>query len=172
MVNAINANSVDLSAGNIKTDDGDILIRSYSQAYDVEAFGNIPVISTNNNGIVLLKDIAHITDGFEQEALQALYNNTPAVILDVFRTGDQSAIDVAEKVREFIDNEQAGLPAGISLDYWRDRSKIVESRLNTLLKSAWQGGLLVIILLTLFLRPSVAFWVFLGIQFALPVSLF
>lgn len=163
---AINANSIDISAGNIKTNDGDILIRSYSQAYSAEEFGNIPVISTNNDGVVLLKDIANITDGFQQDPLLTLYNNQPAVILDIFRTGQQSAIDVAAKVRDFIEVQQSTLPPNITLSYWRDRSKIVKSRLNTLLKSAWQGGLLVIILLTLFLRPSVAFWVFLGIPIA------
>ncbi len=166
VASAINANSVDLSAGNIKTEDGDILIRSYSQAYSAAEFGNIPVITTNNNGVVLLKDIAQINDGFGQEALVTLYNNTPAVVLDVYRTGDQSAIDVAAKVRDFIQAKQDTLPEGLSLEYWRDRSKVVQGRLNTLLKSAWQGGLLVIILLTLFLRPSVALWVFLGIPIA------
>jgi len=160
---AIRANSLDLSAGNIKTLDGDILVRSYSQAYTGEQFGNIPIITSTNDGIVYLKDIAKINDGFDENHLNNLFNGKPAVILDIFRTGDQSAITVAAKVRNFIDETRPTLPEGMSIDYWRDRSKVVKGRLNTLLSSALYGGILVLLLLTLFLRPSVAFWVFLGI---------
>jgi len=58
------------------------------------------------------------------------------------------------------------MPDNVTIGYWRDRSRIVKARLQTLNKSALQGGLLVILLLALFLRPSVAFWVFIGV----PVS--
>ena len=54
-----------------------------------------------------------------------------------------------------------------TLGYWRDRSRTVKARMNTLTKSALQGGFLVIILLTLFLRFWVAAWVFIGV----PVSI-
>jgi multidrug efflux pump subunit AcrB len=58
------------------------------------------------------------------------------------------------------------MPAGVTLNHWRDRSRIVKLRLNTLLKSALQGGLLIFLLLALFLRFSVAVWVCVGI----PIS--
>lgn len=164
--NAINRSSLDLSAGNIKSQQGEILVRTNAQAYSLEEYARIPIISKNDGTTILLGDIALINDGFEEEKASKLFNGEPATVLEVYRTGSQSAIQVADKIKQYINEQQSLLPEGVSMSYWRDRSKVVKGRLNTLVKSAWQGGLLVILLLTLFLRPSVAAWVSLGI----PIS--
>lgn len=162
----IAASSLDLSAGNIRTDGGDILIRAKGQAYSRAEFEAI-VIKTNPNGSLLrLGDLARVNDGFEESALRTRFNGQPAAMIEVYRVGDQSAIAVADAVKDYIARQQPLLPAGLSLSYWDDDSEIVKSRLNTLLTNALQGGILVLLLLTLFLRPSIAFWVFIGI----PVS--
>jgi len=161
--NAINANSLDLSAGNIKSPQGEILVRTNAQSYSAEEYASIPIISNNNGNTIFLGDLATINDGFEEDITTALLNGKPASVLDVYRTGDQNAIIIADKVKQYIAEQQQRLPEGVTITYWRDRSKTVKGRLNTLLKSAWQGGFLVILLLTLFLRPSVAAWVSLGI---------
>lgn len=163
---AIQQGSVDLSAGNIKTANGDVLIRTDGQAYSKQEFENIPIIADGSRKAILLKDIATVNDGFEESPLIVLFNGKPAVSMSVYRTGKQSALDIAEKVRGYVDDVKDDLPQGVSIDYWRDNSVVVKNRLSTLTASAMQGGFLVLLLLTLFLRPSVAFWVCLGI----PVS--
>lgn len=164
--NAINANSLDLSAGNIRSAQGEILVRTSSQAYNKVDYAKIPIITNNSGKAILLGDIATISDGFDENQSRTLFNGNSAKVLDIYRTGDQSAIQVADKVKEYLSAQAPLLPNGVTLDYWRDRSQVVKDRLNTLMTSAWQGGLLVILLLTLFLRPSIAGWVTLGI----PVS--
>jgi len=162
----IAASSLDLSAGNIRTDGGDILIRSKGQAYSREEFEPL-VIKTHPDGSLLrLGDLAQVTDGFEESALRTRFNGVPAAMIEVYRVGDQSAIAVADTVKAYIERQQPSLPQGLNLSYWDDNSEVVKSRINTLLTNAVQGGILVLLLLTLFLRPSIAFWVFLGI----PVS--
>ncbi|HAG40060.1 MAG TPA: acriflavine resistance protein B, partial [Pseudoalteromonas sp.] len=89
-----------------------------------------------------------------------------AAFIDVYRIGPQSAIDVADDVKNYIESKQSSLPQGFELSYWDDDSQVVKSRIATLTSSALQGGILVLALLTLFLRPAIAFWVFIGI----PVS--
>ncbi|MBF0279735.1 MAG: efflux RND transporter permease subunit [SAR324 cluster bacterium] len=163
---AIRRGSLDLSAGSIKTQGGEILIRTKGQAHQKQDFENI-VIFTRNDGIrIRLKDIATIEDGFEETPILTKFNNQSAVMIEVYRVGEQNAIDVAEKVRDYIKIKQSQLPENITITYWRDGSKLVEARLKTLTSSALQGGILVFLLLTLFLRPAIAFWVCLGI----PVS--
>jgi len=164
--NAINASSLDLSAGNIKSAQGDILVRTNAQAYRKIDYANIPIVTNNASRPILLGDIATIKDGFDENQAVTLFNGKRAKVLDVYRTGNQSAIEVADNVKEYLAQQAPLLPDSVTLDYWRDRSKVVKDRLNTLLTSAWQGGLLVILLLSIFLRPSVAGWVCLGI----PVS--
>jgi len=78
-----------------------------------------------------------------------------------------SAIKVANRVKGYLATIENDLPDGITVGYWRDRSRVVKARLNTLLKSAVQGSILILLLLTLFLRFWVAVWVFVGV----PVSI-
>ncbi|MEZ5473363.1 MAG: efflux RND transporter permease subunit [Marinicella sp.] len=163
---AINSNSLDLSAGNIKTSGGDVLIRTQGQAYQQEQFENLIIRNRADGSLLRLVDIATISDGFEEQAILNRFNGQRAMEIEVYSVGKQNAIDVADKVKSYIHEKQPDLPQTIQLGYWRDRSQIVKNRLNTLVNSAIQGGLLVLLLLTLFLRPKVAFWVVVGI----PVS--
>ncbi|WP_163930769.1 efflux RND transporter permease subunit [Paraferrimonas sp. SM1919] len=163
---AINASSTDVSAGNLKTQGGDILLRSKGQAYYKDEFANIAIKTATDGTIIRLGDVANVQDGFEETPIRTRFNGQQAAFIDVYRIGQQSAIEVADKVKAYIDARQASLPEGYGLSYWDDDSQIVKNRISTLAGSALQGGILVLLLLTLFLRPSIAFWVFIGI----PVS--
>lgn len=156
-------NSRDVSAGNLRTEGGEIFIRSRGQAYQASDFGSIPIITTQDGTMVRLSDIAQIRDEFEETPLRTRFNGVPAVEIEVFRTGNESIIDIAAAVRGYIAGKQSQLPQGLTIVHWRDRSEPIKARLATLTQSAWQGALLVIALLALFLRPSVAFWVCIGI---------
>lgn len=166
IVTAVQSSSIDLPAGAIKTSGGEILLRTRGQAYDARQFAAIPLRSNLDGTQLKLGDLALIRDGFDEEPLFALFNGHPAVLIEVYRTGDQSALDVGRVVREYVAEKRQQLPPGISLDYWRDRSRIVNLRLDTLINNAIQGGILIFLVLSLFLRFSIAIWVCVGI----PIS--
>ncbi len=166
IVQAIRRSSVDLPAGAIKSQGGEIMLRTIGQAYSAHEFSQIKILTAHDGSHLALGDIAKIYDGFEEEPLYALFNNKPAVLIEVYRTGDQSAIDIGRAVRDYVDASKGRMQQGIELGYWRDRSRIVKLRIQTLFNSAWQGGLLVFLCLALFLRLQVAIWVCIGI----PVS--
>ncbi|WP_197479309.1 efflux RND transporter permease subunit, partial [Oleiphilus sp. HI0132] len=163
---AIQQHSRDISAGSLKSNGGEILIRSSGQAYNKLEFEQIPVLSRADGSSVTVADLASVNDGFEESAILTRFNGRPAALVDVYRVGQQSAIDVADKVRAYLQEAESSLPESVQLDAWHDRSKIVKKRLKTLSDNAIQGGILVLLLLTLFLRPAIAFWVCIGI----PVS--
>lgn len=163
---AVGNSSLDISAGNLKTLGGDILLRSKGQAYRKDEFSEIVVKQNADGSIIRLGDIAHINDGFEESPIKTRFNGKQSAFIQVYRIGQQSAIDVADKVKDYIEQQQDSLPKGYELSYWDDDSQIVKNRIATLTTSALQGGFLVLLLLTLFLRPSIAFWVFIGI----PIS--
>jgi multidrug efflux pump subunit AcrB len=163
---AIRGSSVDISAGNVRTDGGDVLIRSKGQAYRRADFESI-VVKTNPDGsIVRVSDIATVLDGFEEDSLRTKFNDNHAAFVNVSRVGNQSAIEISDKVKAYIDSQQETLPVGMQLEYWDDDSERLKDRLGIMTSSAVQGSILVILLLSLFLRPAVAVWVFLGI----PIS--
>ena len=160
---AIQRSSLDVSAGNVRTDGGDVLIRAKGQAYRRAEFEDI-VVKTNPDGSILrVADVATVNDGFQEVLLKAGFNGEFAAVVQVYRIGTQDVMDIADKVRQYIAGRQATLPAGITLGYWNDRSLYLKARLGTLLQNGVQGGMLVILLLAMFLRPAVALWVFIGI---------
>lgn len=169
---AISQSSLDLSAGSVKTDGGDVLVRSKGQAYRKDEFENI-VLKTHPDGSVLtIGDIASIKDAFEETAVRTRFNGKLAAEIKIYRVGNQSAIDVANKVKDYIQQEQKTFPPSITLEYWNDDSQVVKNRINTLTRNAIQGGILVFLLLSLFLRPAAAFWVFIGIPVCFLGTLF
>jgi len=162
---AIQRSSLDLPAGQIQTDEGNLMIRSKGQAYTRTDFENI-VISNNQGSEVRLGNVASISDGFEEGRQIHRYNGKPTLLVEVLRLNDENALEIATKVKSYAATAPQRFPAGISLHVWDDSSVELEGRLGTLLTSMLQGGLLVLIVLGLFLRPMIAFWVVLGI----PVS--
>ncbi len=162
----IRQGSADISAGNIQSRAGDILVRTDGQAYTAADFAKLPIVSDGTGSPIRLGQIATINDGFEEQPLITQFNGKPAVMLEVFRVGKQSAIKVADAVHKYIASNNGTVAEGITLEFWDDDSVVVRDRLSTLVNSGIQGGILVLILLSLFLRPAIAFWVFLGV----PVS--
>ncbi len=159
-------NSLDLPGGSIKTDNGEILLRTQGQAYWGPEFGNI-VLQTRPDGTrVYLRDVANVVDGFEDTDQKLRFNGKPAAIIRVSRVGSQDIVEITEAVKGYLDQANATLPEGVELTIWNDGSKLLRDRLDTLLDSARQGFLMVLILLALFLRPRLAFWVSVGVPVA------
>ncbi len=169
---AIRTSSVDLSAGSVKTETGRILLRTNQQAYDYDDFADITVLTRANGTRISLGDIAQVIDGFDETPIVANFNGDRAIAIDIFRTGTQSVIEVGNTVKEFVAWKQERLPEGITLTYWSDSAERVKARISTLASSAIQGFILVLIVLSLFLRPTLAFWVALGIPIAFSGAFF
>lgn len=167
VANAIRLSSQDIPGGTIKTESGDILVRALGQAYRQNEFANISILSQENGTRIRLGDIATINDGFNEDPLYTRFDGQQAAFITVSRVGKQNAIQLADAVKTYVDQRVETLPSGIELSYWSDSSKIVKARLGTLTDSATVGIGLVVLLLTLFLRPALAIWVSLGI----PISM-
>ena len=161
LADAIRRFSIDLPAGAIDSDSGTFIIRTKGQAYFENDFEDIPIRSADG-AEVRLGDVAKVIDGFEEGDKVVEFNGKPALFVEVMRAGQESAIDISNKVREYV-RTTTRFPAGIDLFVWDDESLSIRGRLSTLVSSLLQGSLLVLIVLGLFLRPSLAFWIVVGI---------
>ncbi|MFK7956238.1 MAG: efflux RND transporter permease subunit [Lysobacterales bacterium] len=169
---AVRRSSLDLPGGSIRTAGGDILLRTAGQAYRGAEFEAI-VVRTNPDGSrVLLSDVARVRDGFIDTLFYARHNNKDAMAIRVLSVGDQSELQVAAAVREYIERRLPTLPSGISVDYWADLSPYLEGRLTMMIKNLLGGALLVFAVLALFLRFKLAFWVMVGLPIAFMGAFF
>ena len=165
LANAIRQSSLALSAGSVKTPSGSVMIRTDGQAYDQKAFGDI-IVTAADGALLKISDLAQVSDGFEENEQAMLFNGVPAIMIDVLQGGNESAIKISDAVKNYIKQSDELFPEGIKLYTWDDESIRIRNQLSTLANSLLIGALLVLIVLGLFLRPMLAFWVVLGI----PVS--
>ena len=163
---AIQSSSVDIPGGSLLADSGEILLRSNGQAYDRKDLEKIVIRNNGNGGSLLLKDIANIKDGFAETEQFNRFNSKPATILSVFRVGNQETLVLADYVNEALDKAKAKLPEGIHLSIKSDDTKILNSRLDLMLRNGKAGLMLVLIALAFFLRLRVALWTTIGIPIA------
>ena len=158
--------SIDVPGGAIRTESGDVLVRVTERRDVGKEFGRIPIISTPEGTELLLEDIGIIRDHFEETDRFATFNDKPAVMVEVYRIGDQTPVSVSDAVHLQLAEINEILPEGLALVARNDRSDIYKQRLNLMLRNGYIGLGLVFILLALFLETRLAFWVSLGI----PIS--
>ena len=168
---AVSRGAVEVPGGAIKTEGGDVLVRVSERRDFGREFGRIPVISSTDGTEVFLEDIAVIRDDFEETDSFATFNGKSAVMLEIYRIGDQSPITVADAVHRQIEGINTILPEGLKLVSQNDRSEIYRQRLNLMLTNGYFGLTLVFILLAIFLEVRLAFWVSLGIPISFLGSL-
>ncbi len=163
---ALRGSALNLSAGSLKTSVNEILIRTNTQAYVKRDFEKIVVRRSKDGGEVFLKDVAAVVDGFEDDLEWSEFNGEPALTLTVFRLGDQGAPEIAEKVEDYLEKKKASLPQGIKLTLWKSWADLLDQRLDLMLRNGYMGLILVFLVLALFLKFRLAWWVALGIPTA------
>jgi len=163
---AVRRGSLDLPAGSIRSDAGDIQLRTKGQAYTGLDFEDI-LIRTNPDGSrVLLKDVADIRDEFADTGRFSEFNGKQAFTIRVLSVGDQSELEISQTVRDYAAQKQASSPSGVGLTAWADVTYYLKGRLDMMIKNLVIGALLVFLSLTLFLRLKLAFWVMVGLPVA------
>ncbi len=178
VVNKVRQSSVDLPGGSIRTENGDILLRTKGQAYTGWDFAQIVLLTDSAGTRVTLGDVAYINDGFVQENQYSLFDGKPSVSMRVRAVGDQNALEISKAVNSYLDEVEATLPAHIKAATWGDSSFYLADRLNMMLENMFFGALLVFLVLSLFLKIKLAFWVivglpvcFLGTLLVLPIDM-
>ncbi len=172
VANAVRNASLDLPGGSIKTSAGEILLRTQGQVYWGRDYEELVVLTRPDGTRVLLSDVAEVIDGFEDTDQQIRFDGKPAAIIRVSRVGDQDILEITTALRAYLAEARQRLPAGVELTVWTDNSTMLRDRLDTLLDSARQGFLMVLLILALFLRPRLSFWISVGVPVSFMGALF
>jgi multidrug efflux pump subunit AcrB len=164
---AIRQGATELPAGSIRTEGGEVLLRTTERRDFASEFASLPLITKSDGTTVTLGDVAEVREGFRDIDLAAWVDGKPAALVDVYRIGDETPISVSEATRAWLSEYRQQIPPGMAIDIWNDDSEIYQERIDLLLRNAFVGLSLVLLLLGLFLEPRLAFWVMLGI----PISI-
>ncbi len=162
---ALAKNSLITTGGSIKTEAEEYLIRASNRAYYAKDLENIVVKSTPNGNVVLLKEVATLRDKFNENPNGLYFNGDKAVNITVQNTNSEDLISTAEKVKVYIAEYNLASP-DVELNVTSDSSITLTQRTDLLLENALVGMLLVLLILSIFLKPRIAMWV----AFGLPIS--
>jgi multidrug efflux pump subunit AcrB len=153
----------DVPGGGVRTPGGEVLLRAAERRDLASAYGDIPLVSTEDGSKVLLSDVATVTDGFVDVPMENYYNGGRGVFVMVYAVGDEKPLEVAAAVNRYMKRLNAELPEGTRIDVLQDQAAQYESRLWLLAKNGTIGLALVLLVCGLFLEPRLALWVAIGV---------
>lgn len=168
---AVRAASVEIPGGAVRTPNGEVLVRTAERRTTADEFGDIVLRAQPDGTALRVRDVATVTDGFREVDQEAFYDGERAVMVKVYRVGDQTPLAIAAAVRRYAEEHAHELPPGVHFSIWNDRSEIYAARLDLLRRNAIQGLILVMLTLALFLETRLAFWVTMGIPTSILGSL-
>lgn len=163
---AIRRSSVNVPAGLIKSPFGNVQIQTREQAYGGEDFSEIVVRSYSDGSELRLGDIAEIRDAYVEEDMQFILNDRSALNFEVKISDDPNLFGGTANARAYLDALREGLPEGLVLKVGYEAKSMFDDRFSLLQDNALMGLFLVYLILMLFLRPLLAFWVVVGIATA------
>ena len=161
---AISSENIDITGGTIKSKDENYKIRSNNKNYDANEIAEI-VVKKIDQRIIKIKDVANVKRIWKDVSNRKFYNNIAGVVINVFNTNNEDISIVAGKSRAYIENFNK-INKDVKADIIQDNSIVIEQRIALLTKNGVIGFILVLLILTLFLHPSLAGWV----AVAIPIS--
>ena len=161
---AIKNENIDITGGTIKTSEENYKIRSNNKHYKDNEIEKI-IVKKINNRVVRIKDIANVKRIWKDESNRKFFNKKKGVVIEVFNTNSEDISIVASKTRAYLESFNSSYK-NIKADIIKDDSIIIEQRIALLTKNGVIGFILVLIILSFFLHPSLALWV----AVAIPIS--
>jgi multidrug efflux pump subunit AcrB len=166
LASTIKSQSREISGGGIKTDSGETLLRMQERRNVGPEFAQTPIMASEDGTTLKLGEIAEVIDGFEDSDRYATFNGKPAIMINVYRVGEQTPSQISEAIFDLLPQLKEQLPDGIGIDILEDRTDVFFQRANLLLRNGALGLVLVLLVLGTFLEIRLAFWVMMGI----PIS--
>jgi hydrophobic/amphiphilic exporter-1 (mainly G- bacteria), HAE1 family len=163
---AMRGANLDLPGGQLKSDQGNIRVRTIGEQNRAREIESLVVTSRADGTAVRLRDLAWVRETFEDRVERGRYAGKPAALVTVFKTPEQDAIQISTAVKKFVADHPDRLGGALSLEVTTDLARFIEQRLDLMKRNARLGIILVLIALAFFLDLRVAFWVGMGLAIA------
>lgn len=158
--------NINQAGGRLETSSHDYLVRTINQFGSLDDMRNM-YIATVNGTQVRLADIAQVRDAYADRQSITYINGKEAIEIAIYKEGDANTVQVARNLLNRLDDFKKLLPAGYELSLVYDQSTFIKNAIDEVKSSAWQGGLLAMLVIYLFLRNV---WTTLIISISIPLS--
>ena len=166
IINRINAENINISAGKLIEGNTQYLVRTLNQFTNINQIGEL-VVYRENDQIITLNDIATIVDGYKERTDVTRINAVEAVELAIYKEGDANTVQVAQLINNKLDAINKLLGDRYKLTVVYDQSTFISNAISEVKSAAIIGGLLAMFILYLFLRSITPTLI---ISLSIPVS--
>ena len=161
----VRQHNVELPGGTIRSEGGEILLRGKNKKYVGEEIAGLPLVTLPDGLVLTVGDLAEVRDEFADVTATNRINGRRGMVITIDRAAGEDLLAMVAAVKDYA--AEAALPKGYELALWSDQSTDVKDRLDMLIRNGAQGLVIVFVILALFLDLRIAFWVALGIPFAM-----
>lgn len=163
---ALRAENINRPGGRIKDRGAVYLVRTLNEFETLEQVMRT-VVRRTDSGVIRIADLAEVRRGHADAEEVARFDGQEAVELDLYREGAINTTSMAEAVRAALPAIERELPDGMVLTLLSDQSRYIDAAVDEVKNSAWQGGLLAVMVLYFFLRDPASTGI---IALTIPVS--
>ncbi|MFH1218889.1 MAG: efflux RND transporter permease subunit [Candidatus Eisenbacteria bacterium] len=165
LVYALRMENVRVPGGKIEQGRSDFLIRTTGEFTSVGEIGGV-VVTRVQGTPVYIRDVARVEDAFEDKVEELRIDGTPGVMVMIQKQSTANTVQVSDRVKADLPRIERLL--GVKILPVMDSAKYIKQSIGNLKSAAWQGALLAVVVLFLFLRnvPST-----LIIAASIPISL-
>jgi multidrug efflux pump subunit AcrB len=150
VVNAVNAQNLILPGGTAKIGAREYNVEMNGSTATVAALNDLPV-KTVDGGVVYVRDVAHVIDGYAPQTSIVRSNGKRAALLQVEKTGSASTLTIIRQVKDMLPKIAAGLPHALHIAPLSDQSVFVKSAVSGVVREALIAACLTAAMILLFL---------------------
>ncbi|HDQ26155.1 MAG TPA: efflux RND transporter permease subunit [bacterium] len=171
LINSIRNANLAVPAGNKTFDGEEYTIRAIAELKDAGDTANVIVRANEAGNYIRVRDTALVKDGFKEKTEIIRADMEPAIVLTVLKSRGEDSMRISKEARRLASEFEAAGSGEIKIRFTNDASVYIKDRLNVVNSNGVFGGLLVLGLLMLFIRPAIAFFTAAGIPVAFGASL-
>jgi multidrug efflux pump len=139
------------SKGLLSGPEKSFLIGANDQLETAKAYEEV-VVAYSNGAPVMLRDVATILAGLENNKVAARYNGVPAVIIDVQRQPGANIVGTVDRLQKILPRLSAALPTGVKVEVAADRTGTIRASVAEVQFTLAMSVVLVVLVVLLFLR--------------------
>ena len=166
ILTALDTSNLNLPAGTMELGSTEFMVRTMGEFANPDAIGET-IIAVQPSGTPLrLKDIATVSDTYEEVRTLSRINGRPSISLGVQKKKEGNTIALVAELRKLVKKWRTDLPEGAELTAVNDYSVVLKERLGILETNAFFGLVLVVLMLFGFIGWRNALFAALGIPVA------
>lgn len=148
---ALSKQNMELGGGKVMEGHRNYIVRTVGEYTSLEEINNT-VITTVNGYAIRLRDVGEATIGYADVTQESYINGGKGVYISITKESDANTVTVANNVYKKIEQAEKSLPPDVTMEIIQDTTDSIRETINTLIESAWQGLLLAVIILFIFLQ--------------------